>query len=139
MPAYLPYDWNTLAATPDSKAWLELLIDQAIEREAITFPEIAALQAAAQSATAAELDALRAAYSGTAFDVSAAMLATWDTLESLLRRVPRPQTVAFAQKMRIEGGYVGQDDDGRTVWTTTGGGAFVVDPSEPVPDGTTRQ
>lgn len=139
MARYLPYDWDALAAAADAKAWLELLIDQAIEREAITFPEIEALQALAASATAAELDALRAAFSGTAFDIPAAMNDAWDTLESLLRRVPSPQTVAFAQKMRMEGGYVGQDDDGRTVWTTTGGGTFVVDPDEPVPDGTTRQ
>jgi len=72
------------------------------------------------------------AFSGTAFDVSTAMLATWDALKSLQRRVPRPQTVAFAQKLRLEGGYVGQDDDGRTVWTTTDGGTFVVDPAEPL-------
>jgi hypothetical protein len=135
---YLPYDWDALAAAPDATAWLELLIDQAITREAITFPEIEALQAVAQSATAAELDTLRAAFSGTAFDIPAAMNDAWDTLESLLRRVPSPQTVAFAQKMRMEGGYVGQDDDGRTVWTTTGGGIFVVDPDERVPDGIGR-
>lgn len=126
MAHYCPYDWDALAAQPDSPAWLHALIDQAIEREAITVAEIHALQAVVATATAADLAALRATFHGTDSELSAAMLTAWDTLESLLRRVPSPATVAFAQKMAQEGGYVGYDDQDCLIWTLPGGGTDVL-------------
>jgi hypothetical protein len=43
---------------------------------------------------------------------------------------PNPERDAFVAKMRAEGGYVGEDEQGRLVRTITGGGIEILqDPS----------
>lgn len=43
---------------------------------------------------------------------------------------PNPESEAFAARMRAEGGYVGEDDQGRLVRTLPGGGVEVIETTQ---------
>lgn len=137
-PLYIPLDQAPLAAAANGRAWLVELLQQLVMRQAILPHDLNPLQHLAEHASDADLDALRHAFAHGSTKLPEALWPELDRLTLAEQWLPSESTIAFANHMREAGGYVGEDDQGRLIWTLPGGDVDVLREADGTPVTGTR-